>query len=162
MRRWVVDINTVVNRLATGKLRQSTIVTSQCEQLSYPWMWSNLYFDWWPHFKNLSVIVYPNNCKQISLLKESCCCSSYWVVINDTHRIIDYFTVENERVRDLYWFYYPFLYWTIKGAFYATAYWTMMINRIFDMYHSYMSCIIIYLTNFESLICCHWCHVILM
>ena len=31
-------------------------------------------------------------------------------------------------------------------------------NRIFDLYVSYMSFIIIILTTFKSVICCHFCH----
>ena len=41
-----LDITAVVNLPASGKLHQSTTVSSQCERLSYPCTWSTMDFDW--------------------------------------------------------------------------------------------------------------------
>ena len=66
-------LNTVVNQPASGKLQQSTTVSSQRERFYYPWMWLTLYFDWWPHFEKCPVIVYPIKCKKNSLRKAPSC-----------------------------------------------------------------------------------------
>ena len=44
--RGELDTNIVVNQPASGKIFQSTTVSSQCERLYQPWTWRNLYFDW--------------------------------------------------------------------------------------------------------------------
>ena len=44
--------NTVLNIRVSGKLRQSTTASSQCEQLSQTWARRSQYFDWWPHLEN--------------------------------------------------------------------------------------------------------------
>ena len=59
-----LDLNSVVNRPVSGKLRQSVPASSQCDQFYYPCTWRTLYFNWWPYFKNHPVIVYPIECKQ--------------------------------------------------------------------------------------------------
>ena len=43
-------IKSGVDWMASGKIRQPTSVSSQCEILSYTWTWRPLYFDCWPHF----------------------------------------------------------------------------------------------------------------
>ena len=42
--RGELDLNSDVNLPASGKLRKYTSVSSQCERLSYPWMWRFMYF----------------------------------------------------------------------------------------------------------------------
>ena len=56
-----------VNHLASGKLRQFTTVPNQCERLPYPWTWSILYFDCWYNFENCPGIVWSVSCKKLSL-----------------------------------------------------------------------------------------------
>ena len=46
--------------------------------------------------------------------------------------------------------------WTMEGTFYAIVYWAMMII-VHLIFFLNMSFIIIFLTNFESVICCHFC-----
>ena len=46
-----LDFNSDVNWPDSGKLWQSTTVSSQCERLPKPWTWRSLYFDRWYHFK---------------------------------------------------------------------------------------------------------------
>ena len=41
---------TVINRTDSGKLRQTTTVSSQGDILPYPWLWRSWYFNWKPHF----------------------------------------------------------------------------------------------------------------
>ena len=48
--RGKVDLDSNVNRLASGNLRQYTNVPSQWEILPWTWMWHLLYFDCWSHF----------------------------------------------------------------------------------------------------------------
>ena len=45
-----VDLDSDVNRLATGNLWRYTTLTSHCEIFPYAWMWHILYFDCWFHF----------------------------------------------------------------------------------------------------------------
>ena len=46
----------------SGKLHQSNTVSINCEQFSWTWLLRTRYFDWLPHFKNCSFIVYPIKC----------------------------------------------------------------------------------------------------
>ena len=52
-----VYLDSNVNLLAAGKLRQSTTVPSQCEWLTQPWTWHILYFNCLSHFENIPSIV---------------------------------------------------------------------------------------------------------
>ena len=70
--RGELDLKLDVNQPASGKLQQSTTVSSQCEQLYYARIWRPLYFDWRPHFKKIRGIVYPIQCKQKHSKKAPC------------------------------------------------------------------------------------------
>ena len=48
--RGEVNLESDVNIMALGNLRQSTTLPSQCEQLPLNWMWHILYFNCWYHF----------------------------------------------------------------------------------------------------------------
>ena len=47
-----VYLDSGVNILFSGNLRQSATVPSQCEWYTWTWTWCLLYFDSWYHFKN--------------------------------------------------------------------------------------------------------------
>ena len=53
-----------INWPSSGKLQQSTTLSSQCERLIYPWTWRLLYFGRWNRFENRGGIVYPIMYKQ--------------------------------------------------------------------------------------------------
>ena len=53
-----LDLKSDVNQPASGKLRQSTPISSPYEQLYQPWTWYRLYFNCWYHFENWPGIVY--------------------------------------------------------------------------------------------------------
>ena len=62
-----VDLDSDLNRLASGNLRQYTTVSSQCEQLLWTWTWIIMYFDPWSHFKKRLGIVKFVTRNQLSL-----------------------------------------------------------------------------------------------
>ena len=64
-----LDIKSDVSQPSSGKIRQSTTVSSQCEQFSYPWTWRPLYFHWWSHFEKRPDVVYPIKFKQTLIQK---------------------------------------------------------------------------------------------
>ena len=61
----MVSSHTDANQLVSGKLRQRTIVYSQCEHWTYPQVWHYQYFDWEPLFKKRHFIVYRYKCFQM-------------------------------------------------------------------------------------------------
>ena len=46
-----VDLDSILNHLASGKLRQSNTVPSQCKIFYYIWMWHIMHVDRWSNFK---------------------------------------------------------------------------------------------------------------
>ena len=80
------------------------------------------------------------------------------MLINYTQRIIGYSAVNIVWVSDQYCFYYNFReieQWKIHLCYYIFKY---DDNRTFDVYVSFMSLIVIFLTMSKSVICCHYCH----
>ena len=69
-----LDLKSVVNLLATGKLQKSTTVYSQYELFYQPWLWIPPYFDWWYHIKTFPGIVDHIKCNQSHFIKAPCCC----------------------------------------------------------------------------------------
>ena len=62
-----VDIDSDVNFLASGNLRQSTTAPSHCERLPWNWTWCLMYFNRWSHLKNLPGIFLSIPCNKLSL-----------------------------------------------------------------------------------------------
>ena len=120
-----IHLKSGVNWPASGKLRHSTTVSSQCEIFSYPWAWHVMYFDHWCHFENRCVIVYPIICNQKPLQKAPCYSWPYRVQ-DDTCRIIGYChsTVKIIRFSDWYCF---FCEMEQKGTLCAIVHWPTMI-----------------------------------
>ena len=52
-----VDLDSDVNLMSSGNLRQSTNVPSQCEKFPFTWMLCLLYFYHWYHFRKRPSIV---------------------------------------------------------------------------------------------------------
>ena len=55
--RGEVDLDSDVNRPASGNLRQYTTVPSKCEQLPWTWTWRIMYFNCWYNFEKRPGIV---------------------------------------------------------------------------------------------------------
>ena len=54
--RFEGDLDSDLNRLASGNLRQYATVPSQCDQLPWTWTWRLLYFNHWSHFRSSLVV----------------------------------------------------------------------------------------------------------
>ena len=80
------------------------------------------------------------------------------LLVNDTRRIIGYFTVNIERVSD--WYCFITIVVKLNNERYIFCYCILNYDdsHIFDLYVSYMVFMIIVLTNFESVIRSHFCH----
>ena len=76
------DLKSELNWTASDKIRQYANIFSQCEQLSQPWTWHLLYFDFWPHFEKHPGIINPINFKQKPLQKLLCYICPYQVQDN--------------------------------------------------------------------------------
>ena len=61
------DLDSDINRLASGDLRQYTTAPSQCEKLPRIWTWNLLYFDRWYNFEKRPGSVWSVTCKQLPL-----------------------------------------------------------------------------------------------
>ena len=66
-----VDIDSDLNRLASGNIMKYTTVPSQCEWLSWTWTWILLYFDCWCLFDKCPGNVESVMCKQLSIQQEA-------------------------------------------------------------------------------------------
>ena len=94
-----------------------------------------------PHFKNSPVIVYPFKCPL--MIHRVLLVSIQWKLIRWVIDI-DFITV--------------FVILNHKRYIFCYCILSYNNNCAFDIYVSYMSFIIIFLTNFESVISCHFCH----
>ena len=61
------DLDSDLNRLASGNLWKYTTVPSHCERLTCTWTWRLLFFDSWYNFENHPGSVYSVTCKQLPL-----------------------------------------------------------------------------------------------
>ena len=131
--------------MVSEKLWQSTSVSIQCDKFSYPWVWHSRYFDWGYHSEKRPYRL------------------PYYVLVNNTERIIGYSTVKIVWVSD--WYLLLLLFsWdlTTNNTYYDILYWTMIIILyliwMFLMCHfssffsqfSNQSCLVISITIFLS------------